>query len=134
MAVFPSSEKAIDKLSNDELRANYRIINDCSLLSPHCEPTVGYLSPLQESMESLHNDCLVSIFDLSNSYHQCNLDDSKIWPDTQHCTRDLFSFYSFIPGVDYLRNCKLPMGFKNLSSLASFLFKRIIETVNLMPA
>ena len=133
MAVMPATEDAIDELTNEDLRRFYRIINDCSMLTPHTEQSMGYLSPMVESLNAIKDDCLVSLFDVKDSYHQVNINDDPLFPNSSHCTRDLFSFYSFIPGQDYLRARKIPMGFTTSGNFCSHIFRRIIEAVNLTP-
>ena len=131
-AVFPADEASCDKMTDFQLRKSYRIVNDCSLLNQFCPNlSIGYLPSMSEALNTVRHNTIISLSDLDNSFHQIRLTNER--DQNGHCVRDLFSFYSQISGVLYIRNTRLTMGYSNASDLSSNIFRRINEPINMTP-
>ena len=131
-AVFPADEASCDKMTDFQLRKSYHIVNDCSLLNQFCPNlSIGYLPSMSEALNTVRHNTIISLSDLDNSFHQIRLTNER--DQNGHCVRDLFSFYSQISGVLYIRNTRLTMGYSNASDLSSNIFRRINEPINMTP-
>ena len=129
---FPATQQEAESMSHEFCRKSYRIVMDASFLTKYTKNgSIGYTPELAEAIGCLEENTLKSFFDLSQSFHQINLSSRK--DEHGRCIRDLFSTYSYLDGIDYLRSRKLTMGFCNSSFLSTHFFKTIVDIACAIP-
>jgi hypothetical protein len=92
-AKYPASAEAVEDLSDEDLRRYYRIILDCSNLTEWTARFHGDNPFMADALSTLGSDCLVYLFDLSQSFFQIHL--------TKRA-QALFCFSSQIPDQKWL--------------------------------
>ena len=129
---IPATEAEVDALTPNELWKTVRVIQDCSMLTPISKHNAqGYLPATIDNICKLDEKTQKSFFDMASAFNQLTL--SSLLDKNGNCLRDFFAFVSQVPGFEYLRNLKLPMGFTNSMELCCFIFKTILDRCSAVP-